>query len=152
MNLETIQVLEAITRKGEVWAKVPGYNYLVSNLGRVFGIEKSQIDYGEIAHNGYRRVPLYRHSKADKKRVSLLVAEAFLDGYDKSKRVHHLNKHRDDNRAVNLIICTEAQHRAIHKLYDTLGDEFIQNADLETLRTLCNYVIKLFVKIGGDAV
>ena len=151
MNIENCKYLECITRKGEVWAQIPGYPYLISNLGRVYGLERNQLEQGDRTYNGYHRVTLSKNGKTTHKRISLLVAEAFCGGVPKGKRVHHINRHRSDNRAVNLIVCTEQEHRAIHNLYTILGAEYVESLTAEQLYRMCHFIVNLCEKIGGEA-
>lgn len=151
MNIENSIYLQAITRQGEVWAQIADYpDYLVSNLGRVFGLKKNQLEKGELSHNGYRRVPLYKNGKKDNKRVSNLVAAAFCGGLPNGKKVHHINRHRTDDRAINLIVVTPMQHRAIHDLYIILGLDYVATLTAEQLYRMCNLVVSCFIK-GGEA-
>lgn len=116
-----IDNLTKITMEGEIWKQIENYPYLISNMGRVYGIERNRIERGEWTYNGYHRVVLSRSGETKKFRVSHLVAAAFCKGYAEGKHIHHINRRRGDDRAVNLIPCTEAEHRLIHNLYDALG-------------------------------
>lgn len=149
--LNVMKLIE-VTRKGEEWRAIPGYsNYLVSNFGRVYGTVQNKIEKGEWTYNGYHRVPLSTDGKAEKKRVSHLVMMAFCEDYEPKKHIHHINKNRGDDRLDNLLQLTEAEHRAVHDLYDILGDEYVRSLDGETLLRMCRFVLHFFVKDGDAA-
>lgn len=121
MNIN-IEKLTSLTLDGEKWAQIKGYPYLISNLGRVYGIEKGHIEKGYIIKTGYHYAELYLNGKRKRFKVSHLVAQAFCKGYEEGKHVHHINRKCSDDRALNLLPCTPAEHKAIHALYKQLGE------------------------------
>lgn len=147
MQTIDIQQLNAITMPGEVWKQIPDYNYLISNLGRVYGLDKNQLEKGYTIRSGYNYATLYKGGKRKRFRVSHLVAEAFCKNYEPGKHIHHINRNRGDDRAVNLLPCTPGEHRAIHALYNILF------ANLDILAELITPVNNLLFDDaeGGDA-
>lgn len=146
-----ISLLNQITLEGEVWKQIPDYpNYLISNLGRVYGGTQNRIDNGSLNDKGYRMIDLYNDNGRKRVRISHLVAAAFCKGYEAKKHIHHINRKRNDDRAINLLPCTPAEHRAIHAIYNILFD----NADLlaELLTPIIHFNINLLFDDtkGGD--
>lgn len=149
-NMLDVMNLMQLTQDGEEWKEIPGYpTYLVSNFGRVYGTVQNIIEKGEWTYNGYRRVPLSISCKQEKKRVSHLVMMAFCEDYDSKKKIHHINKNRGDDRLENLLQLTDEEHRAVHDLYDILGDEYVKSLDAATLLRMCRFVLHFFD--GGEA-
>lgn len=110
-----------ISLEGEQWKQIPDFpNYLISNLGRIYGGRFNRIDYGSYNEKGYHVIELYseKYPKGKKLRFCRLVAQAFCKGYSDDKEVHHCNLYRADDRADNLICVTSAEHDAIHKAVD----------------------------------
>lgn len=100
----------------EIWRPVVGYEglYEVSNLGRVRSIGKDMRHKGKILKpyimpNGYLQVTLCVNYKKKKFYIHTLVARAFpgicgkwFEGCD----CNHINENKQDNRAVNIEVCT----------------------------------------------
>lgn len=90
----------------EVWKPVNEFpTYMVSNLGRVMnknGIILHQYDNG----NGYLIVGLSANNHHYNRRVSRLVALAFIPNEQGYKEINHINEDKYDNRASNLEWCS----------------------------------------------
>lgn len=89
----------------EIWRPVKSFEglYEVSNLGRV----RSLLCAGRIRspqpnHKGYLKVGLRKNGHLYMRRVSRLVAEAFVPNPDHKPHVNHINEDKTDNRACNL--------------------------------------------------
>lgn len=98
----------------EIWRNIEGYEgeYLVSSLGRVKSIKKGKTTMlmGSVSYNGYKSVLLCRPQKIVGKRISRLVAQAFIPNpYDKPQ-VNHLDANKFNNKAENLEWCTAAEN------------------------------------------
>lgn len=109
----------------EVWKPVVGWEdrYMVSSLGRVKSLDRylampnggEKLVKGRITKqykkpNGYMSVILGRtHNDRKNKYIHRLVAEAFPEicgeWFEKCE-VDHINTIREDNRAINLKVCT----------------------------------------------
>lgn len=119
----------------EKWKDVKGFEgiYQVSNLGRVKSLPRRvRVNRGGYwikervrklgkTRGGYLFVPLIVDGKTVARRVNRLVAEAFVDGYDESKEVHHINGDKTDNRAQNLVCLTSKDHRKEHPPKAVIG-------------------------------
>jgi hypothetical protein len=101
----------------EEWRPVPEYEgtYEVSSLGRVRSLPRvteHSVGYkhpypGKIFRpsstpDGYQRVSLSKNGRARGFTVHMLVALAFLGPRPPKHHTDHINRKRDDNRAVNL--------------------------------------------------
>lgn len=150
MLMINIQELTQVTLQGEVWRQIPDYPYLVSNLGRVYGTEKNHIEKGYTIKTGYRIAELYKDGQRKRFKVSHLVAAAFCKNYDPAKHVHHINRKRNDDRAVNLLPCTPAEHKVIHALYNALFNNIPLLAELLTPIIHCNINLLFDDTKGGD--
>lgn len=113
----------------EIWKPVVGWEdrYMVSSLGNVKSLDrylampnggeklvKSRIIKQYKNPNGYMFVILGRtHNDRKNKYTHRLVAEAFPEicgeWFEKCE-VDHLNTIRDDNRAINLKVCTASEN------------------------------------------
>lgn len=102
----------------EIWKPVPGYEgrYEISNLGRVKSLNylhntgREQIlKPNKIKNNkkeNYMRVTL-----GDKTfLVHILVYKVFHGEIPEGLEVNHINKHKSDNRAVNLNLMTHDEN------------------------------------------
>lgn len=49
-----------------------------------------------------------------------LVAQVFLENYDKNKIIHHIDYDKQNNYYKNLYVCTRKEHTTIHNLTDRL--------------------------------
>lgn len=147
------QNLRAVTQEGEQWIQIPDFpNYLVSNAGRVYSGNDNTILKGEWSEKGYHYVRLYSDKcrNGKKIKVSHLVAMVFCKGYATNKHIHHINRNRGDDRAVNLIPLTPEEHRAIHVVYDILFKNKDILTELISPVIRCNITLSDNMK-GGDA-
>ncbi|QAU06793.1 HNH endonuclease [Gordonia phage Duffington] len=89
----------------EIWTKVEGFeDYVVSPDGEVYSESKKELKNLRFNNQGDVMVDLYRDRKQNTRKVSLLVAQAYL-GEPKNESfnsVIHLNGDRSDCRAINL--------------------------------------------------
>lgn len=101
----------------EIWKPVPGYEgrYEVSDLGRVKSLNylhtgKEQILKPiKIKNNkkeNYMRVTLGNKSCL----VHILVYKAFYGEIPEGMQVNHINKHKSDNRAININLMTPKEN------------------------------------------
>lgn len=54
-----------------------------------------------------------------------LVAQTFLDNYEKGKIIHHIDYDNQNNYYKNLYICTRKEHTTMHNLTDRLIKKLI---------------------------
>ncbi|WP_295071277.1 NUMOD4 domain-containing protein [Ruminococcus sp.] len=123
-----IKNVAAISLDGEQWKTIPCFpNYLISNMGRVYGGRYNRIVNGSYNEKGYRIIELYsdKFPKGKKFRICRLVAEAFCKGCTPQMEIHHCNLCPCDDRAINLLPVTHEQHVAIHKAIDRLLSELL---------------------------
>lgn len=81
----------------------PGY--FASDDGRIFSSKRGGLkerSYVPNPNTGLLAVMCYQGNKGFTKQVSRLVAETFLDDWDKSKQVDHISGDRSDNSVQNL--------------------------------------------------
>lgn len=104
---------------------VEGYEdyYLVSNLGRVRGMDRTVVRSDGVAHfvagqlitgvknqDGYLQVKLCRDGKYKTVRVHQLVARAFLGPAPEAMEINHLDNDRTNNCVNNLEYCSHADN------------------------------------------
>lgn len=94
----------------EEWRDIKGYEglYLVSNLGRVYGIKRKNILHPGLTEKGYLSVGLSKDGKGTSKKVHRLVAKAFLG--ESKLEVNHKDGDKTNNRVDNLEYCTRSQN------------------------------------------
>jgi len=115
-SLATNQPSSDEFEKKEMWKPIPGFNYSVSNLGRVKN-KKGLVLKPFEGRKGYLRVNLYRDKKNNFKTVHSLVLEAFVGPRPCGLQGAHLNNEKTDNRVSNLkwVTCKEnIAHKEIH--------------------------------------
>jgi hypothetical protein len=109
----------------EIWKDIQGFEslYQISNLGRVKSLErkiKTKIGWerkvsekvlkGFISTEGYFSVRLYKNAKGITKTVHRIVAQHFLDNFDKSKDVNHIDDNKLNNHYKNLECVSEMEN------------------------------------------
>lgn len=93
----------------EEWRMIPGYEglYMVSNLGRVFGLKSKCILKEEIDIWGYYRVTLWKNNKYKHFKIARLVAMAFIPNPNNLPCVNHKDENKANNCVDNLEWCTQ---------------------------------------------
>ena len=88
----------------EIWRPIKKEKiyYEISNLGRVRDIESKKILKPIKSNFGYLCVYLNKERKLYG--VHRVVCEAFIDGFNKTSLIHHINGNKIDNRLDNLKI------------------------------------------------
>ena len=115
--------------------------YQISNYGRVKSKEryssccyekqrllKEKIIFPSEDKNGYLRIMLSKEKNKKKFYIHELVAQAFLNNYEKGKIIHHIDYDKQNNYYKNLYICTRKEHTTIHNLTDRLIRKLINKS------------------------
>lgn len=95
----------------EHWAAIEGFpNYEVSSQGRVCNIRTGRILKANFAGRGYLQLRLCNETGCHFRRVSRLVAQAFLGPLDDGLEVNHRDGNKLDNSVDNLEIVTHQKN------------------------------------------
>ena len=112
--------------EGERWRYIRGYSsYIISDYGRIMGTSDHKLkscDYKYRIVNGKKVYTSVQTRLYDDRGhltnvyVHRLVAATFIKNTDRVHRfdVHHINVNPIDNRAVNLMWVSRAEHKDIH--------------------------------------
>lgn len=92
----------------EIWRKIDGYSYEVSNLGRVRRIGGAILLQAQVS--GRSHVCLCRPSAVKGEYVNTLVAAAFLGPRPKGADIHHKDRDGSNNRVHNLEYLQRPEH------------------------------------------
>lgn len=105
----------------EEWRDVPEYEglYRVSNLGRVFRVDKGYFVTLQAFKTGYIFVALYKHSKRKLFRIHRLLMAVFVGTPPPRHEVNHLDGDKTNNQLSNLEYVTRSQN--IRHAIATLG-------------------------------
>lgn len=112
----------------EEWRAIPGWDgYEASSLGRIRSSNGVKAPFPDF--KGYRRVKLWRHSKARNMRVNRLVAAAFHGPLPPGNVVRHRNGVNNDDRASNLQYGTRSENEQDKRIHGTalLGEKHHQS-------------------------
>lgn len=94
----------------EIWKEIDdNENYIVSNTGKIRR-RGSDIDHSTYEKKGYLLVDLYKGGERSKKRVSRLVAEAFIPNPDNKPEVNHIDGDKKNNSVGNLEWSTKKEN------------------------------------------
>ncbi len=87
----------------EQWAAIDDFpDYAVSNHGRVRNTKFGNILKSRPGSYGHHRVALYKDGVPHDLYVHLLVAKAFIDGYNPALRVRHRDLDKSNSHVYNL--------------------------------------------------
>lgn len=92
----------------EVWKDIEWHKgaYKISNLGRVYSVQRKKIKNTFIDKGGYVRVQLYHNYTQKRFLVHRLVAEAFIPNSNNYPQVNHIDENKLNNCVDNLEWCT----------------------------------------------
>lgn len=92
----------------EIWKDIEWYKgvYKISNLGRVYSVQRKKIKNTFIDKGGYVRVQLYYNYTQKGFLVHRLVAEAFIPNPNNYPQVNHKDENKLNNCVDNLEWCT----------------------------------------------
>jgi hypothetical protein len=99
----------------EIFKKVEGFDYEVSNLGSVKSLISGKILSPSKSGN-YYKVTLYKKGKRNCILLHRLVALTFIENVENKPCVNHKNGNKKDNNCENLEWCT-ASENMIHSYY-----------------------------------
>lgn len=105
----------------EVWLKLPGTIYSISNFGNIRNDNNNYIKSKYLTPDGYHTVGIGKRTK----QVHRLVAKLFLDDYSEELVVNHKDFNRTNNHVSNLEMCTvkeNAQYSASKGRYKRYGE------------------------------
>jgi hypothetical protein len=114
-KLEEVEIGEFSSTKddnpNEIWKDVVGYEefYEVSNLGNVYSKYYKRILCKYLCEKKSYLVTLKRNGGVIQKRISKIVAEAFIENPEDKEHVNHINGDRTDDRLENLRWATHTQ-------------------------------------------
>ena len=96
----------------EIWRNIYGFTgyYQVSNLGRVKRVNGKILKAGTNEW-GYKYVILFKKGNSSPKRVSRLVAKAFIPNPKNLPEVNHKKGKKEDNRSSQLEWSTVSHNR-----------------------------------------
>ena|SRR3990167_10582625 len=109
----------------EVFKKIPGWNYQVSDRGRIRSFQKRHKNkFRRPLHtpNGYLNIHLWRNAKCWHIGIHRLVAMLFL-GPPPTKYYHasHLDGNKTNNRVTNLQWATAKQNEAQKRIHGRMA-------------------------------
>ncbi len=105
----------------ERWAKVDGFNYLVSTNGRVFSHYTNKVLEYSPDFGGYMASNLRKNNKTCRLYNHRLVAIAFLENPEGKPQVNHKDGNRANNNINNLEWATCSEN--IKHGYDVLNNK-----------------------------
>jgi hypothetical protein len=100
----------------EIWKKIEGYNYSVSDMGRVRNDKTQKILKAGVCNSGYHRVVLSKGGARTQPLVHRLVAIAFVRNVHDKKYVDHIDNNPSNNRVTNLRWATTRENSLNRKL------------------------------------
>lgn len=134
----------------EIWKEITGSNglSLISNYGRVKN-KKGKITIGSISSN-YRLVYL-SHTKKNHL-VHRLVAKEFLDEFDETKMVNHIDFNKNNNHVSNLEMVSnrENQCHSIKSKNKYIGVSFHKKLNKWTAQIMVDGKLKYIGKFLTD--
>lgn len=125
----------------ENWVDIHGYEgcYQVSDLGRVKSLKRMVVHNGIISYlperilspwsgttSAYWCIRLYRDGIRKKFSIHRLVAEHFLQTWDRHLEVNHKDGNRFNNTAMNLEMCSH-QDNMRHAIVQGLKNDYGEN-------------------------
>lgn len=91
----------------EVWKVIDGYSlYMISSTGRVKRCDTGKILSGGLDKDGYRQVTLQTETGQVCKRISRLVAAAFVNNELNLPFINHIDENKQNDNFTNLEWCT----------------------------------------------
>lgn len=95
----------------ETWKILSDYpNYSVSNLGNIKNNKKNTIIKPSIHKSGYLVVQLFKEGKRKCSTIHRLISQEFLENFDKTKYIDHIDRDKTNNNISNLRMVTPTQN------------------------------------------
>ena len=149
--------------EAEIWRDISRYDgaYQVSSLGRIRSVERPVIN-GECTYltpgklmslwvggtSHYLCVCLSRKGKTRKYLVHRLVAEHFLEGWNETLEVNHIDGNKHNNSAMNLEMCSRQQNIS-HAISNRLKND---SGELSRNAKLTNHEAQMIRKLHAQGV
>lgn len=87
----------------EEWREIRGFpEYLISNYGRVYSIRSDIIMKSRPSGWGYLQVILSDNGRMYTKSIHIMVAEAFVPGWEEGLEPNHIDGDKSNNQDINL--------------------------------------------------
>jgi hypothetical protein len=148
----------------ERWKRVEGFDYEVSDLGRVRSIERTVtyedgrvrvypskiLNHNIVGKYNVRYVHLYKNAKRKSFTVHRLVALAFVENIDNKPEINHIDGNRSNNCYTNLEWATRQENMA-HGFSTGLidnqgvnhGNSIYSESDILLVKKMLNSKMKL---------
>jgi hypothetical protein len=101
--------LPLFINSGEMIKKVSGYDYYVSNFGRVYN-SRLRCLRPRINRYGYQRVNLCKNGNKKCVTIHKLVAHAFMENPENKPCIDHKDRNRLNNHVSNLRYVTQSEN------------------------------------------
>lgn len=95
----------------EEWVDIDGFpNHMISNFGHVCNWKSGIVLKSRPSGWGYQQVMLYKEGKAYTKSIHLMVANAFVPGWDNRLEPNHKDGDKSNNHEENLEWVTKREN------------------------------------------
>ena len=122
--------------EGEIWKIIEEFSdYMVSSKGRIISLrEKGKLMIPQSGKRGYRCIVFSVNNKKYNKKISRLVAEAFIENQGNKPIVDHINGDKEDNSVENLRWATPTENNTGFRKTSNNGGSYYRGVNWDNAR------------------